>query len=130
MSMERVVYLLRGLPGAGRSRCAAALGCAAFEADAFFVRDGVYQFDAAQIAAAHQWCINSVHAAMDLGVPRIAVANTFSQAWELEPYQALASEHGYTVFALIVENRHDGASVHAVPDEVIEAMRQWFEIRL
>ena len=67
---------------------------------------------------------------MDLGVPRIAVANTFSQAWELEPYQTLASEHSYTVFALIVENRHGGASMHDVPDEVIETMRQRFEVRL
>jgi predicted kinase len=128
--MERVLYLLRGLPGAGKSRCAAALGCTAFEADAYFVRGGVYRFDATQIAAAHQWCIAGVRAAMAGGEPRIAVANTFTQAWELEPYQALAGEYGYTVFSLIVENRHDGASVHDVPQEIIEAMRQRFEVRL
>lgn len=63
-------------------------------------------------------------------VPRIVVSNTFTQEWEMKPYFDLAKEHGYTVFSLIVENRHGGKNVHDCPEETITKMRERFEITL
>jgi hypothetical protein len=60
----------------------------------------------------------------------IAVSNTFTQEWEMEYYIELAKKYEYTVFTIIVENRHGGKNVHGVPDEVLTKMRGRFEIKL
>jgi predicted kinase len=60
----------------------------------------------------------------------IAVSNTFTQEWEMEHYMELAKKYGYTVFTLVVENRHGGKNIHNVPEEIIEKMKQRFEIKL
>jgi hypothetical protein len=39
-------------------------------------------------------------------------------------------KYGYTVFTLVVENRHGGKNIHNVPEEIIEKMKQRFEIKL
>ncbi len=65
-----------------------------------------------------------------MGDSKIAVANTFTQEWEMQPYIDMAKEYGFTVFTIIVENRHDGTNVHNVPDEVIDKMKERFEIKL
>jgi hypothetical protein len=64
------------------------------------------------------------------GIARIVVSNTFTQEWEMEAYYLLAEEMGYTVFSLIVENRHGGKNVHGVPEEKLQAMKDRFEIKL
>jgi predicted kinase len=62
--------------------------------------------------------------------PEIAVSNTFTQEWEMEPYLELAKTYGYKVFSIVVENRHGGVNQHEVPDEVLTKMRERFEIKL
>lgn len=62
--------------------------------------------------------------------PTIAVANTFTQEWEMQPYLDLAKEHGYTVHTIIVENRHGNESIHNVPKATVEKMKKRFEIKL
>jgi hypothetical protein len=60
----------------------------------------------------------------------IVVSNTFTQEWEMKPYFELAKTYGYTVFTLIVENRHGGKNTHGVLDEKLEQMKNRFEIKL
>lgn len=60
----------------------------------------------------------------------IAVSNTFTQEWEMEIYFKLAEQYGYTVFTVIVENRHGGVNTHGVPEEKIEIMKNRFEVKL
>jgi hypothetical protein len=48
----------------------------------------------------------------------------------MEYYIELAKKYEYTVFTIIVENRHGGKNVHGVPDEVLTKMRERFEIKL
>jgi TPP-dependent 2-oxoacid decarboxylase len=67
---------------------------------------------------------------MGEGVERIVVSNTSTQLWEMEPYLTMAEENGYTVFSLIVENRHGGDNIHGVPSESIERMKNRFEVQL
>ena len=126
----KTLYLLRGLPGAGKSTLAGDLAQVVYEADMFFMQDGEYLFDPAKLGAAHQWCQEQVRQTMVNGIQRIAVSNTFTQEWEMEPYISMASMHGYRVVSLVVENRHGGQNVHNVPASVIEKMRNRFEISL
>jgi len=42
----------------------------------------------------------------------------------------MAEKYGYTVFSLIVENRHGGVNEHGVPEEALERMENRFELKL
>jgi predicted kinase len=132
------LYLLRGLPGAGKSTLANQIGDTHFEADMYFINEnGEYIFNGADIKKAHQWCQSQVELAMiqnhityGLDSSDIVVSNTFTQGWEMEPYYKLAETYGYRVFSLIVENRHGGENIHGAPENKIEEMRVRFEFRL
>jgi hypothetical protein len=65
-----------------------------------------------------------------LNQSRIIVSNTFTQEWEMKAYFDLAEQHGYTVFSLIVENRHGGVNAHEVPQEALDKMKDRFEVKL
>ena len=133
------LYIVRGLPGSGKSTFAEALVGSDFlvcEADKYFIVDGEYKFDGTKIKQAHEWCRNRVETYMkdslvnDQFYREIAVSNTFTQEWEMELYYKLAEQYGYVVFSIIVENRHGGKNAHGVPDEKLEQMKNRFEIKL
>lgn len=128
--MNKELFLLRGLPGAGKSTLAKSLGGKHFEADMYFVRDGEYKFDVTKLKEAHEWCRSSVGGLMINQEPRLVVSNTFTQEWEMEAYYKLAETHGYLVYSLIVENRHGGINEHGVPVDKVEIMKERFEIKL
>jgi predicted kinase len=124
------LFLLRGLPGSGKSTLAKQLGGEHFEADMFFMKDGEYKFDGLNLKTAHKWCKDLVEECMNLNYNRIVVSNTFTQEWEMAPYYELAERSGYTVFSLVVENRHGGENIHGVPAEAMDRMENRFEIKL
>ena len=133
--MEKVLYIVRGVPNSGKSTFAKSLGATHFEADMFFMKDGEYKFDITKIKDAHKWCQDSVNTAMIInntaGLNKtIVVSNTFTQEWEMKPYFEMAELHGYKVFSIIVENRHGGVNEHNVPEEVLTNMKNRFEIVL
>ena len=124
------LFLLRGLPGAGKSTLAESLGGLNMEADRYFVYNGKYEFDASKLKEAHAWCQNAVSVWMTNNVPKITVSNTFTQAWEMQPYYDLAEKYGYRVYSLIVENRHGGVNEHGVPEDKLIQMKNRFEVQL
>ena len=132
----KTLYLLRGLPGSGKSTLAEQLGGSHFETDKYFVDEhGNYNFDGSKLKVAHQWCQESVGTAMILNHTTgenetIVVSNTFTQEWEMQAYFDLAKSWGYTVFSIIVENRHGGVNQHGVPEEKLQQMNDRFEIKL
>ena len=131
----KTLFLLRGLPGAGKSTLAKSVGAIYFESDMFFMEGNEYKFDATKLRHAHSWCQDQVRTAMKnadngIGDTKIAVANTFTQSWEMKPYYDMAKDYGFTVFSIIVENRHGGVNVHGVPDEVLDKMEERFELKL
>lgn len=126
----KILYIVRGIPGSGKSTFANSLGCPVFEADMYFMNDGEYKFDVSKIKLAHNWCKLRVEHSMEDDFQKIAVSNTFTQEWEMEAYYLLAEELGYTVFSLIVENRHDGVNEHGVPQEALDRMKDRFQVQL
>jgi predicted kinase len=125
------LYLIRGVPGSGKSTFTQTLTPHHWEADMYFINeDGEYKFNIDEIKNAHQWCRDMIEGAMKRNLDKIAVSNTFTQEWEMEPYFKLAEEYGYTVFSLIVENRHGGENQHGVPSDKVQVMRDRFQIKL
>ena len=137
--MNGVLFLVRGLPGSGKTSFASAIwnDYAVFEADKFFYdKEGNYNFDPSKLKEAHAWCKNEVESKMiehqnnQQYYPEIAVSNTFTQEWEMEDYFKLAEKYEYKVVSLILENRHGSQNVHGVPDEKLQIMKDRFEIKL
>ncbi len=131
------LYLLRGIPGAGKSTLAKQLGDSHFETDTFFMVDGEYKFDPTKLRKAHEWCQSQIELAMinnhvtaGLDNSDIVVSNTFTQAWEMDAYNELAKQYGYRVFSIIVENRHGGVNQHNVPEDKLQMMKERFEVKL
>ncbi len=131
------LYLLRGIPGAGKSTLAKQLGDSHFETDTFFMVEGEYKFDPTKLIKAHEWCQSQIELAMinnhvtaGLDNSDIVVSNTFTQAWEMDAYYELANQYGYRVFSIIVENRHGGVNQHNVPEDKLQMMKERFEVKL
>jgi len=133
--MEKVLFLLRGLPGSGKSTLAKSLGAVYFENDMYFMVGNEYKFDITKIKYAREWCQAQARISMKnsngkLGDTRIAIANTFTKEWEMIPYYEMAKEYGFKVFSVIVENRHGGVNMHNCPVDVLDSMNKGFEFKL
>ena len=134
------LFLLRGLPGSGKSTLADSIGGSWIEADTYHLdEEGKYDWKPENVKASHEWCQDCVENWMSWQVEheleadsanRIVVSNTFTQAWEMQPYYDLAEKYGYRVYSLIVENRHSGINSHSIPQETLDKMKNRFECKL
>lgn len=151
------LILIREISGAGKSSLANILSenekYPVLSADMYFEDyDGNWNFDPTKLNEAHGWCQRQVgnmmsedwknsfthqsiispegYTSFHSDNSKIFVANTFTQEWEMEPYFELAERYGYIVTTIIVENRHGNKSIHNVPDEKVQAMKDHFKIKL
>jgi predicted kinase len=122
MSSIKTLFILRGVPGSGKTSLAESLGGVYFEADKFFMINGEYKFDYTKLKQAHDLCRHSTEAAMSIGHERVIVSNTFTTEDQMHPYLDLAKDYGYRVVSLVIENRHGNKSIHDVPEESLIAM--------
>ena len=139
--MQRVLIIVRGLPGAGKSTVARHFGVPVREADKFpdlytYHEDGTVEFHgmttmpdgALMVGHAHQWCQSCIRE--DLAANRAAVvANTFVAGWEFTPYLEMAREANARIVVIDV---FDGgmtdaqlaeSNTHGVPEVAIARMR-------
>ena len=134
--MEKILWIVRGIPGCGKSTVAIELAkgydnekiiCCA---DDYHMVNGEYKWSLEKQGFAHKSCQTKCETLMTNNSQRIIVANTSTTLKEMKPYTALAEKYGYTVFSIIVENRHDGKDVHNVPEISLSAMTERFDIKL
>nr|WP_250155624.1 AAA family ATPase [Vibrio sp. Y42_MX_L11] len=117
--------LVRGIPGSGKSTHAKTLDAKLVEADQFFIdKDGLYQYDNAQIKNAHNWCKLETTRLLKAGF-NVVVANTFVKNWEMKFYQNLANDMELAFEVIEVKGSYQ--NVHGVPDSVVERMASQFE---
>lgn len=126
---QKVLVLVRGIPGTGKSTIAKELAqkftMKHFEADMYFVdANGMYDFNYEEIQSAHSWCKWTTDWSLGLG-KNVVVSNTFVKWFEIQPYQTLAKKYGYEL--IIVEATGDYLNVHGVPPETLERMKKNFE---
>ncbi len=139
------VHVMVGVSGSGKSTLTEALVIAAlgraeswcvFSADAEMVDgEGVYRFDIAKLAPAHQKCL----LAFDTCIVRVTlethlfVDNTNSTVLEAAPYIALAMAHGHNVVIHILRadpglayhrNKHN-VPAHKVARMAETISREW-----
>lgn len=129
-----LLYLIRGVPGSGKSELAKTLqinGIVKYiaEADDYFTRTGKYVFDASKLHLAHKQCQQIVDYALKQGFS-VAVSNTSTTEKEVETYKQLAEKYNAKFVSIVVESRHDGTNQHNVPAEKIEQMKNRFSIKL
>jgi len=127
--MSNILYIIRGLPGSGKSTLGTALTNGSghvYSADDYFMDfDGNYNFDPSKLSAAHEGCKDGVRNALEKGYSPVAVANTFSQKWEADPYFVMAGENKYTV--VVIECQSEFGSEHGVPAATVAAMATRWE---
>lgn len=128
-SDEITLYAIRGLPGSGKTSFAKSLNLNFYEADQYFERFNNGKFDHKLLKKAHQYCYESVKQELEKGQSAI-VSNTMTSEIEILEYQNLAKELNIRFISLILENRHDGVSIHNVPKNSIENMKKRFNIKL
>ena len=136
--MEKNLYIVRGLPGSGKSTFARSIAkpYQIFEADQYFMKRGKYTFDMSKLKDAHDDCKQRVARRMrenlfnSIFFNNIVVSNTFTQEWEMKFYRNIARRYGYKVHTIIVENRHYGTNIHGVPEDKLQVMEDRFEIKL
>ena len=129
---QQYFHLVRGLPGSGKTTLAkmmlyhireAQRDCSHFEADMYFMEDGVYKFDLNQLAQAHEWCRQSVYSCLQRGEDCI-VSNTFTTLREMRPYFVIARKFGVVPNVITCQSNY--GSVHGVPEETMIKMRARF----
>jgi predicted kinase len=94
------------------------------EADMWVDYSHRYESDA--VKRAHAICQSQARRALVSG-GSVVVSNTFTRKWEMQPYLDMAHQYGAQVE--IITATGDYGSIHGVPAEAIQAMRErWEEV--
>ena len=128
------LYLIRGLPGSGKSTFAATLArtldCDHWEHDKYlYTEEGEYLWTEKRMAYAYRQCLRDTEETMERQEP-VVVSNVFPTAKSLKNYRKLAEKYGYQVTYIVVENRRGGTNIHDVPQEALDNMREAFQVSL
>lgn len=140
----RVMVLMRGAPGSGKSYLSRALIDKTlgngdyrnhiFSADDYFIVNGTYKYQADRIEDAHRFNQNNVRAKARDGWSPIVVDNTNMTLWEMFAYVQIAADNGYYLEVLepVTHWRFNARSLasrntHGVPEQKIKAMLAKYE---
>ncbi len=128
------LILLRGLPGSGKSTLARVLAGEdhpVLSVDDYFTDpNGNYHFESDKNHLAYQQCEQKCADEMRKGTTKIFVPNTFTIAWEIEPYLKMAAEYDYRVHVVTVENYHGNFNIHDITQEQLQKMAEKYKVKL
>lgn len=128
--MDKIVYILKGVSGSGKSKVAEQLvknrlGVICCADDYLYNEKGEYDFRLANGGVNHKKCQEKfIDSLFDNTVNVIVVANTNVEPKQWKFYQEEADKANALVFHLVVENRHGGKDSHNVPENILESQEQ------
>jgi predicted kinase len=133
--MEKVLIMLRGLPGAGKSTLAKVLSdhgkYPVYSVDSYFTNSqGDYEFRFEGNHKAYKTCEQNTEDALKQNKEKVFVDNTFTLDWEMEPYFKLASRYNYQLHVLTVENYHNSGNIHNVSKDQLQKMAEKYKVKL
>jgi hypothetical protein len=94
MNNKARLFLIRGIPGSGKTRFAKKFSCLHVDPLMFFEKHSKFEYDNQLIHYAHGFCKDIVSKCMNEGID-VVVSNTFAQNWELAWYKEQAIQKGY-----------------------------------
>jgi predicted kinase len=134
---EKILVILRGLPGSGKSKLAEILnhkfgGCVC-SADKFFAMHNEYVFDKSKLDEAHNYCFTKVKSRMESSKHMIIVDNVNSRQNEYAKYISLAHIYNYKIVILEIycKDRNEAVkfslrSMHSVPTkDILKMIARW-----
>lgn len=135
-TMDRVLILIRGIPGSGKTTFAEWLVertnwisggyPAQVCADRFMVNDdGEYEFNPTLLEVAHKACFAMTEHYLKEDRSPVIVHNTFTRDWEMAPYRELADCYKAQLF--VIEMSQQFENVHDVPEQTVNNMKERFE---
>ena len=143
--MTKICYILRGLPGTGKSLLSQQLqmgwgNAKSFSTDDYFMVRGEYQFDPSKLGEYHQKNLNAADDYMKRfkgGVVSTSaiciIDNTNTQHWEYEKYIQSAENNGFMVQIISIDwdakdiPLYAERNSHGVPVEAIYRMAARWE---
>ena len=134
---NQVMFILRGLPGSGKSTIVKKLrevyggndtsSFVVCSADHYFMRDdGSYKFEETKLKKAHLYCQSVSQNSVINRISTIVIDNTNIMKWEIQPYFQMANQGGYVV--ILVEPKTpwrlnaqilSEKNCHSVPKDIL-----------
>lgn len=140
MNKTKMCYIMRGLPGSGKSTVVSHL-CdpnTIFSTDKYFLNEnGVYIFDGTKLGRYHQRNRDDFTTACRTAlISTVAVDNTNIRKKDMEAYINIAEDNNYNISVITVGSSKDAAfqrlcaerNLHGVPLASIQRMGLNFEV--
>jgi predicted kinase len=129
MEQNKLVTLVRGLPGSGKTTLSKLLerpGTIHIENDMFHMIDGKYTFKYEVVKDAYMWIKGTVCYHLNQG-DSVVVSNTFISNKTIKEYVDIAKQ--YNADVKIIEMKEHYGNVHNVPEDVLKSMAEnWQEL--
>ncbi|XP_022827784.1 uncharacterized protein LOC111357368 isoform X2 [Spodoptera litura] len=106
---SRILILMRGVPGSGKSYLARKLvdmmvggshnnyRAHILTTDDYFMIRGQYQYDKFRLSEAHTWNQQRARNVLRMGMSPVIIDNTNIELWEMEPYLREGVKNGYII---------------------------------
>ena len=96
---QKILYILRGLPGSGKSSLVQSLGdnLHIFSTDDLFMKNGKYEFDPKKLGEYHQLNYQNAVQAMEQGLSPIVIDNTNINSFQVRGYVKAGIKNGYQI---------------------------------
>lgn len=122
------LYLVRGIPGAGKSTFAKHMfpGIFHLENDMWHMRDGEYKWHGDNMKKAMSWCYNMVRIALEEGMD-VVVSNTLTKKRFIAAYEALARENdaSFKVYRCIGNFKNEHGLDAEMVSNFANSMEDW-----
>jgi len=120
------VIVLSGASGSGKSTFAKQLNGRIVSADSYFMKNGAYQFNPAELSNAHAHCFRMFIEHLQNKKEKVIVDNTNTTVEEISPYMLGAAAYQYSASIITVQSTLNpqelsARNLHGVGEKIILA---------